>query len=115
MDIKFVERNGNLIAKINGEIDHYTADKIRKSLEEEFAKSTAKNIVFDFAYVGFMDSSGIGMVIGRYKELQKIGGRVFAINIGSEISRIFDISGLRKIIPCFAGIDEIESESERGV
>ncbi|MCL2619359.1 MAG: anti-sigma F factor antagonist [Defluviitaleaceae bacterium] len=115
MDIQFVERNGNLIAKIRGEIDHHTADKIRKSLEDEFSESTAKNIVFDFAHVGFMDSSGIGMVIGRYKELQKTGGRVFAINIGPEISRIFDISGLRKIIPCFAGIDEIESESGRGM
>ncbi|MCL2854481.1 MAG: anti-sigma F factor antagonist [Defluviitaleaceae bacterium] len=109
MEIQFVERNGNLITKIRGEIDHHTADKIRRSLEEKFAESDAKNIVFDFAHVHFMDSSGIGMVIGRYKELQKTGGRVFAINIGPEISRIFDISGLRKIIPCFAGIDEIES------
>ena len=109
MDINFVERNGNLIVKIRGEIDHHTADKIRHAVESRYAGSGAANIIFDFAHVGFMDSSGIGMVIGRYKEAQKVGGRVFAINIGADISRIFEISGLKKIIPCFAGLDEIES------
>jgi len=109
MDIAFVERSGNLIAKIRGEIDHHTADKIRHAVESRYAGSAAKNIVFDFAHVGFMDSSGIGMVIGRFKEAQKAGGQVFAINIGSDIARIFEISGLKKIIPCFASIDEIEN------
>jgi len=109
LDINFVERNGNLIVKIRGEIDHHTADRIRHSVESRFASSDASNIIFDFAHVGFMDSSGIGMVIGRYKEAQKVGGRVYAINIGGGIDRIFEISGLKKIIPCFAGLDEIEN------
>jgi len=107
MDIKCTERNGNLIVKIAGEIDHHSVNKIRHVAEQEFYGSNAKNMVFDFAHVGFMDSSGIGMMIGRYKELKKVGGRVFAINISPEVSRIFDISGLRKIIPCFSNIDEI--------
>ena len=110
MDIHFIERNGNFVVKIRGEIDHHFAEKMRSSklIEANFAKSPAKNIVFDFAHVNFMDSSGIGMIIGRYKELKKSGGRVFAINIGPEIGRIFEISGLKKIIPCFAGLDEID-------
>ena len=107
MEIKCIERNGNLIVKIAGEIDHHSADQIRHTAEREYFKSGAKNMVFDFAHVGFMDSSGIGMIIGRYKELKKVDGRVFAINIGPEVSRIFDISGLRKIIPCYSSIDEI--------
>lgn len=107
MEVTFVERNGNLVAKIRGEIDHHTAQKIKQVVVDEFAKSNAKNIVFDFAHVTFMDSSGIGMIIGRYKELSASGGRVFAINIGQEIGRIFEISGLKKIIPCFASLDEI--------
>ena len=109
MDIGFIERSGNLVVKIRGEIDHHTADKIRHAVESRYAGSDAANIIFDFAHVGFMDSSGIGMVIGRYKEATKAGGRVYAINIGPEIARIFEISGLKKIIPCFASIDEIES------
>jgi len=115
MKVTFVERNGNLVAKIRGEIDHHTAQNIKNSITNEFAKSNAKNIVFDFAHVSFMDSSGIGMVIGRYKELQKSGGRVFAINIGAEIGRIFEISGLKRIVPCFAGLDEIENNLGAGI
>ena len=115
MDIHFIERNGNLVVKIRGEIDHHFAEKMRNTIEANFAKSNAKNIVFDFAHVGFMDSSGIGMIIGRYKELKKSGGRVFAINIGPEVGRIFDVSGLRKIIPCFGGLDEIDSTINMGV
>ena len=109
MVINCTQRNGNLIVKIRGEIDQHSTEQIRKQIESDFANLNARNIIFDFAHVSFMDSSGIGMMIGRYKELGKSGGRVFAINIGPEISRIFDISGLRKIIPCFASLDEIES------
>lgn len=110
MDIKCIERNGNLIVKIVGEIDHHFTEEIRNVIEREFYKTRARNIVFDFAHVGFMDSSGIGMVIGRYKELKKSDGKVFAINIGPDIKRIFDISGLKKIVPCFEGIDDIAVE-----
>ena len=108
MDIKCTERNGNLVVKIAGEIDHHSAEKIRQEAEREFYRVGAKNMVFDFAHVGFMDSSGIGMIIGRYKEVKKVGGKVFAINIGPEISRIFDMSGLRKIVPCFQSLVEAE-------
>jgi len=107
VDIKCTHRNGNLVVKIAGEIDHHSADEIRLTAEKEFFGSGAKNIVFDFAQVGFMDSSGIGMIIGRYKELKKTGGKVFAVNIGPEINRIFIISGLKKIIPCYESLDEI--------
>ena len=107
MDINCTERNGNLIVKIHGEIDHHSADEIRYTSEMEYYKMGAKNMIFDFSHVSFMDSSGIGMIIGRYRELKKTGGRVYAINIGPEINRIFDISGLKKIIPCFQGLEEI--------
>jgi len=112
MNINCIERNGNLVVKIMGEIDHHSADEIRTTAEREYFRSGAKNMIFDFAHVSFMDSSGIGVIIGRYKELKKAGGKVFAINIGPEISRIFDISGLRKIIPCFSSIDEISAAEE---
>ena len=111
MDVKCTQRNGNLVVKIAGEIDHHSAEKIRNTAESEFYKSGAKNMVFDFAQVGFMDSSGIGMIIGRYKELKKTGGKVFAINIGPEIGRIFAMSGLKKIIPCYESLDDIAEGS----
>ena len=111
MNINCTERNGNLVVKIIGEIDHHSADAIRFEAEKEFYKVGAKNMIFDFSGVDFMDSSGIGMIIGRYKELKKAGGKVFAINISPEINRIFDISGLKKIIPCFESLNDVENSS----
>ena len=108
MEINCTERNGNLVVKISGEIDHHSADSIRFDVERSFFKTKAKNIIFDFAHVGFMDSSGIGMIIGRYKEISKVGGKVFAINIGPEINRIFDLSGLKKIIQCFESLEDVQ-------
>lgn len=106
MNIVCTERNRNLVVKINGEIDHHSAEEIRDRIERDFARSNAKNIIFDLANVGFMDSSGIGMIIGRYKQLEKQGGRVFAINISGNLNRIFEISGLKKIIGCYDSLDD---------
>jgi len=102
----FNERNKNMIVKINCEIDHHSADEIRDKVEREFSRSSAKNIVFDFANVGFMDSSGIGMILGRFRTAEQRGGKVFAINITKSLSKIFEVSGLKKIINCFDNIDE---------
>jgi len=108
MKISTSLRNNNLVVKIAGEIDHHSADMIRNTCEREFAKSGCRNIVFDFAQVGFMDSSGIGMIIGRYKDLQLTGGKLFAINIGTSLHRIFELSGLKKIIQCYDSLEQAE-------
>jgi len=107
MDIICNLRNNNLIVKIAGEIDHHEVDRMRTIIDREFFRLAATNIVFDFAHVGFMDSSGIGMIIGRYKEVQKVGGTVFAVNINPAVNRIFDISGLKKIVQCYEGFGAI--------
>jgi stage II sporulation protein AA (anti-sigma F factor antagonist) len=108
MNLACSERNRNLIVKITGEIDHHTAEGIKERVEKELLRSGAKNIIFDFAGVEVMDSSGIGMIIGRYKRMEALGGKVFAINIGAGVARIFEISGLKKIIGCYASVEDAE-------
>jgi stage II sporulation protein AA (anti-sigma F factor antagonist) len=108
VNVQCSERNRNLIVKISGEIDHHTADAARGKIEREYARTGAKNIVFDFANVTFMDSSGVGMLIGRYRHLERLGGKVFAINISSPLERIFEVSGLKKIIGCYTNLSEAE-------
>lgn len=107
MEIMFNERDKHLIIAPVGEIDHHTSLKIRQSIERAFAQSRARNMVFDFSRVEFMDSSGIGILIGRYRELSKMGGKVYAINLSGEIGRIFGVSGLSKIIPCYDNLDAV--------
>lgn len=106
MIIDIYEKNRNLIVQISGDIDHHSLENTRDKIDKAFSRSNAKNIIFDFKNVEFMDSSGIGLVIGRYRLIENNGGRVGAANINNDLKRIFEISGLKKIIPCFENIEE---------
>jgi len=90
-----------LIAKILGELDHHSCDEIRNSLDKEIMVKNPKNLVFDLESLSFMDSSGIGVIIGRYKKILLSGGKVGIINIKPQVKRIYDICGLNKIIPLY--------------
>lgn len=105
MQINFVDKN--LIVKIDGDIDHHVSSNIKEKIEREFKILNCRNIIFDLANVNFMDSSGIGMIIGRYKALEKTGGKVYILNVNPHLESIIEISGLRKIINFARNIDEI--------
>ncbi len=106
MEIVSNLKDRNLIVKITGDIDHHSSGEIRDKVEKDFSRENAKNILFDFSNVSFMDSSGIGMIIGRYKHIEQLGGKVFACCIRDDIKRIFMISGLHKLINMYSSIDE---------
>ena len=103
--IIFDNINRNLIVKIIGDIDHHSSKDIREKIDKEINKHKIKNIIFDFSEVIFMDSSGIGMVIGRYKNIEKAGGKVAISSISDEAKRIFELSGLFRIINLYDNID----------
>ncbi|MFZ5988652.1 MAG: anti-sigma F factor antagonist [Bacillota bacterium] len=105
MKIKIGYKGTTLIATVIGELDHHSAEYIRQKLDSEIIKSTTKNVIFDFSEVTFMDSSGIGVIIGRYKNVQKLNGKMAITNISQQVKRIFDMSGLLKIIPAYDNID----------
>lgn len=106
LKVKFINKGNTLIASIIGEMDHHTADYIREKIDGEMIKSSTKNIVFDFSKVGFMDSSGIGVVMGRYKNISKLNGKTSIIKANEQIRRIFEMSGVVKLVPIYDNIDE---------
>ena len=95
-----------LIAKPACEIDHHSAERLRGQVDAAFDKSSCRHIIFDFSGVTFMDSSGIGMIIGRYKNAEKRGGRLALAAMSDEMGRLFQISGLAKIITRTATVEE---------
>jgi len=99
MIIEYVKENRNLILKIDGEIDHHSCEQIKKEADYEIQRNAPKRLTFDMKNVNFMDSSGIGLIIGRYKYLLRIGGETEIINVNKEVKRILDMSGIFKIIP----------------
>jgi len=100
MKIICEEKERNLVVTIHGDIDHHSSEEIKTAVDKSFQRSNAKNIIINFENVDFMDSSGIGMLIGRYKMLENKGegGKLFSVGMSAVLARLFDISGLHKIM-----------------
>lgn len=87
-----------LMVKMPEELDHYKATDIKEKADYYIINGEVQNIVFDFEDTRFMDSSGIGVIMGRYKKILCFGGKVFAIHTDGQIKRILKMAGLSKII-----------------
>ena len=81
-----------------GEIDHFQAESLRNSIDAMVLKTNARILVFDMTDIRLMDSSGIGMLIGRYKFMSRRGGKVRVCGMDAQVERIFRMSGLNQII-----------------
>lgn len=90
--------NQCLVIKLNKELDHHSSLAIREKTDKMIDRGTVKNIIFDFEGANFMDSSGIGVIMGRYKRVIFTGGKVAVTNVSDAIDRILKLSGLYKII-----------------
>ena len=99
MNVIFNNVDKLLTFELTEEIDHHTTEKIRRRADYEIQRYMPKKALFDFNNVSFMDSSGIGMVVGRYKLLAMLGGSLELANVNSSLERVFEMSGVSKIIP----------------
>ena len=99
MESKFYEKDKLLVFKITDEIDDHTVQMIRRRADYEMERYMPKKVIFDFDSVTFMDSAGIGLLIGRYKFANMIGAKLEITNLSGSVRRIFDMSGILKLIP----------------
>lgn len=91
-------KNRTLTILLPKEIDDHVAIVLREELDRQISMRKTEELVFDFMNTEFMDSSGIGMILGRYKKMQFMQGRVKVINAGERIRGAMEMSGLHKII-----------------
>ena len=98
MEINYSKKDKLLKVEITEEIDHHIVEKIRRKVDDEITRHMPRKTVFDFDRVSFMDSAGIGMIIGRYKMMKLIGGETEIVNISPNVKRILEMSGISKII-----------------
>ena len=87
-----------LIIRLYSELDHHNAVKIKEKSDKLIDRNNIKHIIFDFSGASFMDSAGIGVIMGRYRKVIFIGGKTAVANVNSSVDRIFRLSGLYKII-----------------
>ena len=98
MNIKYQNEDKLLLVELTEEIDHHTAEKIRRRVDYEIQKYLPRKAIFNFSGVTFMDSAGIGMIIGRYKLLSMLSGELEIINVKPQVEKILKMSGILKII-----------------
>lgn len=99
MNVKHFIEERILVFEIVEELDHHTCEIIRRRADYEIQRFMPRKVIFDFNRVVFMDSAGIGLVIGRYKTVTALGGSLEMINVSSKLRRVFEMSGILNIIP----------------
>lgn len=97
----YLEDKTLLVEILSAELDHHIARDVREDIDDILLKRQVNYIIFDFKYVKFMDSSGIGVIIGRYKKIVNHGGKIAVINMNDRVKKIFNLSGMGKIIDIY--------------
>jgi len=97
MGISINRADNVLTASIIGEIDHHSAKNMREEIDSSIENFLPKTLELDFKKVTFMDSSGIGLVMGRYKLMQNINGKIKIINLSNQTKKVMRLAGLDKL------------------
>lgn len=91
------KEEGNLVAKITCELDHHAAKIIRESIDKELSRENFKALILDFSEVKFMDSSGIGLILGRAAKAEDMGAVVEVTGLFGNLKRLVRMSGMERI------------------
>ena len=98
MEIQYLNKDKVLLFKITEEIDHHVVEKLRRKADYEIETHIPRKVIFDFNNVTFMDSAGIGLILGRYKNISILGGTLELINVTETVKKILNMSGVNKLI-----------------
>lgn len=92
------KKRGEVVVRLSGELDHSVAERIRPELDELLSDPKVTRLIFDLGGLNFMDSSGIGIILGRYRIMNRRGGTVCVRRVGRQVDRIFQMAGLYQLV-----------------
>ena len=98
MEINAQKRGSKLYAALVGELDQHSAEKVRIMLDTLIHDITVRELTLDLSGVTFMDSAGLGVVLGRYKKIHMRGGKDIVTGVSASIDRIFKMSGIYTLV-----------------
>lgn len=98
LQIELEHHRRTLIVRLNGELDHHTADTVKLKMEEAILRGDVNHVVLSMKHLSFMDSSGLGVILGRYKLVTARGGKMVVCDVNPAVYRLFEMSGLFKIL-----------------
>lgn len=94
MPLIIKEEQENLAAFLKGELDHHHTERLREEIDAETRAKRPKELILDFKEVEFMDSSGIGLVLGRYRLMQELEGKLVLRNLPRHLQRVMRVAGI---------------------
>jgi stage II sporulation protein AA (anti-sigma F factor antagonist) len=98
LQIELESNRKTLIVRLKGELDHHTAEAVKVRMEQAIVKDQLTHIILSLKDLNFMDSSGLGVILGRYKQINAKGGKMVVCDISPAVHRLFEMSGLFKIL-----------------
>ena len=99
--MKYVVQENCLTIFLPGELDHHNAEEIRKRSDYLIDQNHIRYVIFDFTDTTFMDSSGISVIMGRYKRIYMLGGEVCAVHTSERMKKILTMSGVTRIMQIY--------------
>lgn len=98
MDITVKQENQELTVFLRGELDHHEASRVKDTIDMLLVKAPVRMLILDMAGVTFMDSSGIGLIVGRYNRIRSFGGKMQIKNASSALLKILKMSGIEQLM-----------------
>ena len=98
MELNAQKRGARLSVQLSGELDHHSAEQTRIMLDTLLRDVTVHELVLDLSGMTFMDSAGIGVILGRFRELSMRGGRMIVRGMNASVDRLFQMSGIYAIV-----------------
>jgi len=112
LQIETATTGETLIVRLSGELDHHTAEQVRTQVEAELDRGYV-HLVVNMESLSFMDSSGLGVMLGRYKRVTAAGGRMSLCAVNEQLMKLFELSGMMKILRIYP--TEGQALAETGV
>lgn len=97
MAVQLQLKQGELIALLEGEIDHHSARELREEIDSTASRTRPHTLTLDFSRVQFMDSSGVGLIMGRYRLVSEWGGQVCVANLPERLEKLVSLAGIREL------------------
>ncbi|SMC58439.1 anti-sigma F factor antagonist [Sporomusa malonica] len=106
MKVVTVMKQGVLVIRLEGELDVCGANQFRAAVDKALDETGAKHILLNMQGVAFIDSSGLGVILGRYKRIDQFGGKMVIAHLEPQVQRIFELAGLMKIVTIYESEEE---------
>ncbi len=95
--LEILSEDNTITVLLSGDLDHHNCSQIRKKIDARAEQERPALLKLDFEHVRFMDSSGVGLVMGRYRQMTLLGGKLQVVNVPENISKVFRLSGLERL------------------